>query len=196
MRHSAQLRRYQCEFEVNPTGQTVGRHSIDQLYSPQTMKQILFLPLVALLAIGCFKSVGMQPVKVEGTAMLPGLKDGDRIVIDRRFNKLDRGDIVVFYPPFDETKSKSYLKRIIGVPGDTVEVREGKVFVNDQLIDEPYIDAKYNLSGRSMQSIKLDPDYYFVMGDNRDNSSDSRIWGPLKKELIYGKYTSKYYSAQ
>ena len=82
------------------------------------------------------------------------------------------------------------------MPGDTVEVRESKVFVNEKAIDEPYVGARFNQSGRSMQGIKLEPDYYFVMGDNRDNSSDSRIWGPLKKELIYGKYTSKYYSAQ
>ena len=100
MRHSAWLRRYQCEFEVNPVGPTVGRHSAAVILA-QTMKLILLV--LAFVTIGCFAQVGVQPVKVEGVAMLPGLKDGDRILIDRRFTKLERGDIVVFHPPFDET---------------------------------------------------------------------------------------------
>jgi len=155
------------------------------------MKQILLL--FVFFATGC-PMQGVQPVKVEGVAMLPALKEGDRIFIDRQFEKLERGDIVVFYAPFDQ--SKSYIKRIVGLPGETVEVREGKVFVNGTMLDEPYVEAQYNQSMRSLASIQLTSINYFVMGDNRDNSADSRIWGPLKKELIYGKYTRKYYSAQ
>lgn len=134
-----------------------------------------------------------QPVKVEGTAMLPALREGDRILIDRNFDKLERGDIITFYFPMDQRKS--YLKRIIGLPNDTVEIREGQVFVNGILLNEPYVDPKLNLTHRSSEEIKLTPDQYYVMGDNRDNSSDSRIWGPLDRKFIYGKYVKKYYSS-
>lgn len=152
----------------------------------------VFLTCLILLCTAC-SAVVPQPVKVEGTAMLPALRDGDRILIDRNFDKLERGDIVVFYFPFDQRKS--YLKRIIGVPNDTVEIREGKVFVNGTSLEEPYVDPKLDTSHRSMEEIKLSGEQYFVIGDNRDNSSDSRIWGPLDRKFIYGKYVKKYYSA-
>lgn len=153
------------------------------------------LPIFFLLlsSIACSAVAQIQPVKVEGVAMAPAMNDGDRIIIDKGFEKLERGDIVVFYFPMDQRKS--YIKRIIGVPGDEVEIREGKTFLNGVLLDEPYVDAKYNESHRSMESRKLEENNYFVMGDNRDNSSDSRLWGPVERKLIYGKYTRKYYSA-
>jgi signal peptidase I len=151
---------------------------------------ILFTCLI-LLSAAC-SAVVPQPVKVEGVAMLPALRDGDRIIIDRNFDKLERGDIITFYFPMDQRKS--YLKRIIGLPNDSVEIREGKVFINGTPLDEPYVDPKLDLSHRSSQARKLSAEQYFVMGDNRDNSSDSRIWGPLDRKLIYGKYVSKYLS--
>ncbi|HEX3184915.1 MAG TPA: signal peptidase I [Pyrinomonadaceae bacterium] len=152
----------------------------------------IFLSCVILLTAAC-SAVVPQPVKVEGIAMLPALREGDRIIIDRNFDKLERGDIVVFYFPMDQRKS--YLKRIIALPNDTVEIREGQVFINRALINEPYIDPQLNITHRSSPEIKLTPDQYYVMGDNRDNSSDSRIWGPLDRKFIYGKYVKKYYSS-
>ena len=134
-----------------------------------------------------------QPVKVEGTAMLPTLRDGDRIFIDRNFDKLERGDIVIFYYP--EDPRRSYIKRIIGLPNEAVDIREGKVFVNGTPLDEPYIDPRLNLSHRSLEERKLTAEQYYVIGDNRDNSSDSRIWGPLDRKFIYGKYVRKYFSS-
>lgn len=134
-----------------------------------------------------------QPVKVEGTAMLPTLRDGDRIFIDRNFDKLQRGDIVIFYYP--EDPRRSYIKRIIGLPNEAVDIREGKVFVNGTPLDEPYIDPRLNLSHRSLEERKLTAEQYYVIGDNRDNSSDSRIWGPLDRKFIYGKYVRKYFSS-
>ena len=125
--------------------------------------------------------------------MLPALSDGDRILIDRNFDKLERGDIVIFYFPMDERKS--YVKRIVGLPNETVEVREGKVFVNGNPLDEPYVDSKFEQTHRSVVERKLTADQYYVIGDNRDNSSDSRIWGPLDRKFIYGKYVKTYYSA-
>jgi signal peptidase I len=151
----------------------------------------IFVSCLLLLTAAC-STIAPQPVKVEGTAMLPTLRDGDKIIIDRNFDKLERGDIVVFYYPMDQRKS--YLKRIIGVPNDTVEIREGQVFINRAPINEPYIDPQLTLAHRSSEEIKLTPVQYYVMGDNRDNSSDSRIWGPLDKKFIYGKYVRKYSS--
>jgi signal peptidase I len=152
----------------------------------------IFLSCLILLTATC-SAVVPQPVKVEGIAMLPTLRDGDKIIIDRNFDKLERGDIVVFYYPMDQRKS--YLKRIIGLPNEAVEIREGQVFINGTLINEPYIDPNLDLSHRSLEERKLTADQYYVMGDNRDNSSDSRIWGPLDRKFIYGKYVKKYYSS-
>ena len=151
----------------------------------------VFLACLLLLSAAC-SAVVPQPVKVEGTAMLPALRDGDRIFIDRNFDKLERGDIVIFYYP--EDPRKSYIKRIVGLPNETVEVREGKVFINGTLLNEPYVDRQLDLSHRSLEERKLSADQYYVIGDNRDNSSDSRIWGPLDRKFIYGKYVRKYFS--
>ena len=122
--------------------------------------------------------------------MEPALKDGDRITIDRKFEKLERGDIVVFLHPHDRVKN--YISRIIGLPNDTVEIRDGRIVINGTPLDgEPYVDPKNNQSARSLREIKLPEDAYFVMGDNRDNSSDSRLWGPVQRKFIYGKYVKK-----
>jgi signal peptidase I len=148
---------------------------------------------VLLVSVACAAVIPVQPIKVEGVAMLPALSDGDRIVIERNPQKLERGDIIVFLFPQDQTKS--YIKRIIGLPHELIEIDEGRVLVNGKPLDEPYVDAKLNLSGRSSPSLKLEADNYYVMGDNRDNSSDSRFWGPVKRDLIYGKYLKKYFDA-
>jgi signal peptidase I len=131
--------------------------------------------------------------------MLPRLHDGERIFVNKLIYyddyrwapKIDRGDIVVFWFPDDP--SKSYIKRVIGLPGDTIEVHEGIVKVNGQDIEEHYLDPRLNLSHRSQSSIYIKPNYYFVMGDNRDNSSDSRIWGLVPKKYIYGKALFRYW---
>ena len=146
-----------------------------------------------LLFAACSSVVSLQPIKVEGTAMIPALQDGDRIIVERNPQKIERGDIVVFLFPDDHRVS--YIKRIIGLPNQEIEIREGVVLVNGTALNEPYVDPRLNLSARSMQPMTLDANSYFVLGDNRDNSSDSRIWGPVKRELIYGKYLKKYFDA-
>jgi signal peptidase I len=98
---------------------------------------------------------------------------------------------VVFWFPDDP--SKSYIKRVIGLPGDTIEVHEGIVRVNGRDIEESYLDPRLNLSHRSLAPTYVRPNYYFVMGDNRDNSSDSRIWGLVPKKYIYGKALFRYW---
>ena len=141
----------------------------------------------------------VQPVKVEGTSMLPRLHDGERIFVNKLIYydeyrwapKIERGDIVVFWFPDDP--SKSYIKRVIGLPGDTVEVHDGSVRINGRDLEEKYLDPRLNVSHRSQPSVYVRPNYYFVMGDNRDNSSDSRIWGLVPKKYIYGKALFRYW---
>jgi signal peptidase I len=153
----------------------------------------LVFGLLVFTSAGCWIA-GVQPVKVEGTAMAPALNDGDRIIIDRNPPKLERGDIVIFLYP--ESPTRSYLKRIVGLPNETIDIREGKVFINGEPLLEPYINPELDQSRRNLAPVTLAADSYFVIGDNRDNSSDSRIWGPLKRSFIYGKYTRKYFAAK
>jgi len=160
----------------------------------QTMKlPSIILSSMILISTACTAVIPVQPVKVHGTAMLPALGDGDRIVVERNPQKLERGDIIVFLYPDDQTKS--YIKRIVGLPHEVIEIDEGKILVNGKPLDEPYVDPKLNLSGRGAAPLRLPADNYYVLGDNRDNSADSRLWGPVKKELIYGRYLKKYFDA-
>ena len=128
-----------------------------------------------------------QPVKVEGTSMLPRLEDQDRLFINKfvyRFEKIERGDVVVFNYPRDP--QKSYIKRVIALPGDTLLVDEGQVFVNGRKLPEPYVPDRYR-DIRSIASMTIPPHEYFVMGDHRSISSDSRDFGPVERHYIYGK---------
>jgi signal peptidase I len=155
--------------------------------------------IFALMVLALVMVFIIQPVKVEGTSMLPYLHDGERIFVNKLIYyddfrwapKVYRGDIVVFWFPDDP--SKSYIKRVVGLPGDTVEMREGSVLINGTVLEEKYLDPKENLSTRSQAPVYVKPGYYFVMGDNRDNSSDSRSWGLVPKKYIYGKALLRYW---
>ena len=134
-----------------------------------------------------------QPVKVEGTSMLPELQDQERIFVNKfvyRIESIERKDIVVFWYPNDT--SKSYIKRVIGVPGDTIEIRNGIVYVNDERVEEPYIDPSY-FDGRSYAPIFIEPEHYYVLGDHRNQSNDSRLWGLVPEKFIYGKAVFRYW---
>lgn len=136
-----------------------------------------------------------QPVKVEGTSMMPSLVDQERIFINKfiyRFGLADigRGDTVVFWFPGDV--SKSYIKRVIGVPGDSVEVRDGTVFVNGKALSEPYVPVEYR-DHVSMARRTVPADQYFVLGDHRISSNDSRNWGMVPRSYIYGKAVFVYW---
>ncbi len=136
-----------------------------------------------------------QPVKVEGTSMMPALADQERIFINKfsyRFGlgTIERGDLVVFWFPADT--SKSYIKRVIGLPGDTVEIVEGQVKVNGRAIAEPYVPAEYQDRG-SMPVVRVPEDQYFVLGDHRSSSNDSRSWGTVHRKYIYGKAVFVYW---
>jgi signal peptidase I len=130
-----------------------------------------------------------QPVKVEGTSMMPTLDDQERIFINKfvyrlHFGKIDRGDTVVFWFPHDPTKS--YIKRVIAVPGDRVEVDHGSVIVNGQALVENYVPEEYR-DQSSMTETTVPNDEYFVLGDHRSSSNDSRAWGMVPRRYIYGK---------
>jgi signal peptidase I len=162
--------------------------------------RLLFRDLVFALMIAALVVVFIvQPVKVEGTSMLPRLHDGERIFVNKLIYydeyrwapKIERGDIVVFWFPNDP--SKSYIKRVIGLPGEKVEVREGTVFINGAVLEEKYLDPSENSSSASQGPVQVNLNYYFVMGDNRDNSSDSRSWGLVPKKYIYGKALLRYW---
>jgi signal peptidase I len=157
----------------------------------------IFLIVVVFVLFGVFF---VQPVVVEGTSMLPQLHDGERLLVNKlvyyriqsiSWGHIDRGDIVVFWFPNDP--DKSYVKRVIGLPGEIVELRNGKVFVNGTELAEDYLDREYNQSLPTTPPKKVDDHHYFVMGDNRDNSSDSRYWGLVPEKYIYGKAFFRYW---
>lgn len=136
-----------------------------------------------------------QPVKVEGTSMMPSLVDQERIFINKfvyRFGigDIQRGDLVVFWYPADPTKS--YIKRVIGVPGDAVELNDGVVLVNGQALQEDYVLDEYR-DRASMAPLTVRADEYFVLGDHRSSSNDSRSWGAVPRTYIYGKAVFVYW---
>lgn len=152
----------------------------------------LFLSVVIAIVVILFL---YQPVKVEGTSMMPSLQNDERIFINKfvyRFGISDigRGDTVVFLYPGDP--SKSYIKRVIGIPGDKVRIDNGVVYVNEQKIPEPYVAPDF----RDQMDYKLQtvpPDEYFVLGDHRSSSNDSRSWGWVPRQNIYGKAVFVYW---
>ena len=134
-----------------------------------------------------------QPVRVEGTSMMPELRDQERLFINKfeyHFEPIHRGDVVVFHYPLNPVKS--YIKRVIAVPGDDVSVQDGQVYVNGKELREPYVPRRYR-DNRSYPDTVLKADQYFVLGDHRLISSDSRDFGPVSRNLIYGKASFVYW---
>ncbi len=156
--------------------------------------------LIVALVVSLFIILFLyQPVRVEGTSMLPVLEDQDRLFINKfaysRMGTLvgetiHHGDVVVFQYPHDITKS--YIKRVIAVPGDVLRIDRGRVYVNDQRLKEPYVPAKY-ADERTQPEMTIPEGKYFVMGDHRSISSDSRDFGAVSRELIYGRAAFVYW---
>jgi signal peptidase I len=135
----------------------------------------------------------VQPVKVEGTSMQPHLVDQERIFVNRfiyRFAEIDRGDVVVFWFPKDP--NKSFIKRVLALPADEVEIRNGAVYVNGAKQDEPYLTREFQ-DHDSYPKTVVPEDHYFVLGDHRNSSNDSRNWGWVPRENIYGKAVFRYW---
>jgi signal peptidase I len=150
--------------------------------------------LVISVAISVFIILFLyQPVRVEGTSMLPMIEDQDRLFVNKfayRFQDIQRGDVVVFLYPHDHTKS--YIKRVIALPGDDLRIDHGTVWVNGVALQESYVPLKYQ-DDRSQPEMTIPQGEYFVMGDHRSISSDSRDFGPVAKPLIYGKAAFVYW---
>jgi signal peptidase I len=150
--------------------------------------------LVISLAISAFIIVFLyQPVKVEGTSMMPSLDDQERIFVNKfvyHWEPIERGDIVVFRYPRDP--STSYIKRVIGVAGDVIRIDAGQVYVNGEPIEEDYVPPIY-ADERPYPETVVPPHSYFMLGDHRSMSKDSRDFGPVKESLIYGKAVFGYW---
>jgi signal peptidase I len=160
------------------------------------IRDVIFAGVIAILIVVFV----VQPVRVEGQSMMPKLQDQDRIFVNKFIYPLrewlgdkqpiKRGDIVVLLYP--EDPSKSYIKRVVGLPGEKITIEDGKLYINDVLQQEPYLSPEY-LSRDSRLTWEVKAHHYFVMGDNRRNSSDSRYWGLVPEKYIYGKAIFRYY---
>jgi signal peptidase I len=128
-----------------------------------------------------------QAFRVQGTSMLPLLQDSERIIVNKfvyRFHPIERGDVVVFWYPRDP--SVSFIKRVIGLPGDTVELRNGALYVNGRLTIESYLKPQFR-DDETRPPVQVGKGHYYVLGDHRNSSNDSRNWGEVPEKYIYGK---------
>jgi len=153
-------------------------------------RDVAFAAITAILIV----MFVVQPVKVEGTSMLPQLENGERIFVNKiiyNFDPVQRGDIVVFWYP--DNPSQSFIKRVIGLPGDVIKVVNGRLYINDKLYDEPYLSPQRTQQIYSFGPQTVKQAHYFVMGDNRDASNDSRAWGQVPVKYIYGKAMFRYW---
>src|SRR5437773_5522306 len=150
--------------------------------------------LLISLGISAFIIIFLyQPVKVEGTSMMPSLDDQERIFVNKfvyRLESIQRGDIVVFRYPRDP--SKSFIKRVIGLAGDRIRIEAGQVFVNGEPLEEDYVPRAY-ADERSYPEMVVPDNGYFVLGDHRTMSNDSRDFGPVASAYIYGKAVFGYW---
>jgi signal peptidase I len=153
------------------------------------LRDLILSLILAFIVIVFF----YQPVQVEGTSMMPELYNHERIFINKfvyRFEPIRRFDIIVFHYPLDP--SKSYIKRVVGLPGDWVSIRNGVVYIDGNPLRETFIPPSYVDRG-SYPPTYVPPDEYFVLGDHRDDSNDSRVWGMVPRTFIYGKAVFVYW---
>jgi signal peptidase I len=149
--------------------------------------QIIVIALAIAFILRVFVA---EPRYIPSGSMIPSLLINDRIIVDKvsyQFNPPQRGEIIVFYPPESpaiEDTSQPFIKRIIGLPGDRIRIDNGKVFVNERPLTEEYIAAPPNYK---IQALTVPPNAYWVMGDNRNFSNDSHVWGFLPKQNIIGR---------
>jgi signal peptidase I len=134
-----------------------------------------------------------QAFRVQGTSMLPLLEDGERILVNKlvyRFRPIARGEVVVFYYPRDP--SVSFIKRVVGLPEDVVELRLGQLFVNGRKVEETYLSPRFR-DDESYSAVEVKKGYYYVLGDHRNSSNDSRSWGEVPEKYIYGRAEARFW---
>jgi len=154
-----------------------------------------FLHDLSVAVLFCFFLITFvaQAFRVQGTSMEPQLVDGERIVVNKfiyRFRPIERGDVVVFWYPRDP--SVSFIKRVVGLPGDTVEIRQGRVIVNGVAIAESYLPAAFR-DADNYPLLEIGKGFYFVLGDHRRSSNDSRSWGEVPERYIYGRAVFRFW---
>ncbi len=154
-----------------------------------------FLHDLSIAVLFCFFLITFvaQAFRVQGTSMEPLLADGERIVVNKfvyRFRPIERGEVVVFWFPRDP--SVSFIKRVVGLPGDTVEIRSGRLLVNGQAVDESYLPDSYRDSDQ-FPPTEIPKGFYFVLGDHRRSSNDSRSWGEVPERYIYGRAVFRFW---
>lgn len=177
--------------ENNPIVQTVVTPKPKGFF--RELVEVVIFVLVILLPVRYFVA---QPFVVVGTSMYPTFQNGDYLIVDEisyRFKNPERGDVIVFVPPTNP--KEHYIKRIIGLPGEKISVWNNTITIKNNehpegvILNEPYIHSERDFTGE----ITLESDEYFVMGDNRSVSSDSRVWGPLKRDKISGRALFRLY---
>lgn len=151
----------------------------------QTIVLALAIFMIAYLFV-------LQPHQVKGLSMFPNFEDREYLLTEKvsyRFGEPKRGDVIVFEAPV--SRKDDYIKRILALPGETIAIIDSKVYVNEKPLPEPYLPADFRTQGGAFLSegkrVTLGPQEYFAVGDNRDHSSDSRAWGPIKKSDIVGR---------
>jgi signal peptidase I len=179
---------------MSPQGRVQGEQEREKAgdgrWFPALLKEVYLLARDFLVAVFFFAFVVyflFQPFKVEGTSMTPGLQPEERILVNKisyRFEPVHRGDVVVF--EFPEDVSKSFIKRVIGLPGERVAIRDGFVYIDGNKLEEPYVSEDHR-GHDSMEEIHVKRGYYFVLGDSRTQSADSRVWGLIPSKYIFGK---------
>ena len=164
----------------------------------------IFQTIILGVAIFAILQVSLQPYKVEGSSMDPTMKSGDFVIVNKitywkipfvetidhkyLFHGPMRGDLVIFDYPYDQ--SRKFVKRVIAIPGDTLEIKAGTVIVNSKVISEPYV---YHPTNENVRPITIPRGSYYVLGDNRQNSQDSRSFGLISSENISGKALISYW---
>ena len=164
----------------------------------RSLRENLILITIALVLAFLIRTFIAEPRYIPSDSMLPTLHQGDRLVVEKisyKFNSPKFGDIVVFQPPAELQRrgyspDQAFIKRIIGTPGDTLKIDAGKVYINDKILQEDYIKEPVL---KPFPPIKVPPDEYFMMGDNRNDSNDSRYWGFLPKKNMIGKATFRFW---
>jgi len=157
------------------------------IYIVYSIIDAIVVVVVSLLIIIPVRTFIMEPFYISGAAMEPNFVDRDYIILNKFDGNLQRGDIAVFRYPKDP--SVFFIKRIIGLPGETVSIANNKVLINNQILDESkYLSSDTLTSDMGQKEIILGTDEYYVLGDNRSSSLDSRRIGPIKRDLITGKY--------
>jgi signal peptidase I len=153
----------------------------------QSLVDLLHDLAIAVVVCVLLITYVVQAFKVQGTSMSPELRDGERILVNKfvyYFGEIQRGDVVVFWYP--EDPELSFIKRVVALPGETVEIKGGEVLVNGRALEEPYVLGA-NEDHRSYPTHEIRAGHFFVLGDNRKGSNDSRSWGLVPKRYIYGK---------